>query len=92
MITKPFIFKGEALSINFSTSAAGGVLFEIQDTTGKAIPGFEMADCQEQIGNEIERRVTWKKGGDVSALAGKPVKLRISLHDADLYSIRFHRP
>ena len=92
MTSKPFIFNGNALSINFSTSAAGGVLFELQDTTGKAIPGFELKDCQEQIGNEIDRIVTWKKGADLGMLAGKPIKLRISLHDADLYSFKFHKP
>ena len=42
-----------------------------------------------QIGNEIDRRVTWKSGSDVSALAGKPVRLRFSMKDADLFSFQF---
>jgi hypothetical protein len=40
------------------------------------------------IGNEIERAVEWK-GGDLSALAGKPVRLRFVMADADLYAVRF---
>jgi hypothetical protein len=42
-----------------------------------------------QIGNEIDRKVTWKSGTDVSALAGKPVRLRISMKDADVFSFQF---
>jgi len=33
--------------------------------------------------------VSWKGGTDVSGLAGKPVRLRVRLKDADLYSFRF---
>ena len=41
------------------------------------------------IGDEIARVVSWKGNTDVSALAGKAVRLRFILKDADLYSIRF---
>jgi len=33
--------------------------------------------------------VKWKAGSDVSALVGKPVRLRFVMTDADLYSFRF---
>jgi hypothetical protein len=33
--------------------------------------------------------VAWKGGEDVSSLAGKPVKLRFRLKDADLFSFQF---
>jgi hypothetical protein len=33
--------------------------------------------------------VGWKNGPDVGTLAGKPIRLRIKLADADLYSINF---
>jgi hypothetical protein len=33
--------------------------------------------------------VTWKSGRDVSGLAGRPVRLRFAMQDADLYSVRF---
>lgn len=89
LITKPLIFAGRELSLNFSTSAAGGVKVGIEDAGGKPIPGFGVEDCQMQIGNELDRRVTWKSGTGVGALAGKPVRLRISMKDADLFSFRF---
>ncbi|MDA1231659.1 MAG: hypothetical protein O2856_12870 [Planctomycetota bacterium] len=87
--TKPFTFAGNKLSINFSTSAAGGVGFEIQDAAGMPIPGFTMADSVMQIGNEIDRTVTWKSGSDLSTLSGKTILLLCSMKDADLYSLQF---
>lgn len=90
LLTKPLSFSGARLGVNFSTSAAGGLRVEIQDaTTGGPIPGFALDDCVEQIGNEIDRTVAWNGGGDVSALVGKPVRLRLALRDADLFSYRF---
>lgn len=89
LVTKPLTFDGKALGINFSTSAAGGIKIEIQDAQGNPIDGFRLADCDEIIGDEIERTVTWRDNTDVSALSGKPVRLRFRMRDADLFSIRF---
>lgn len=90
-VTKPLKFSGKALEINFSTSAAGGIKIEIQDQDGKAIPGFSLEEAREQIGNEIDRVVSWKGGSDVSSLAGKPVRLRFVIKDADLYALKFSK-
>jgi len=89
MITKPFVFEGKELEINYSTSAAGGIKIEIQDLAGNPIPGFAMDDCQEIIGNEISRIISWKGKTDVGSLSGQPVRLLIFLKDADLYSFKF---
>lgn len=37
----------------------------------------------------IERIVAWKQGADVSTLAGRPVRLRFTMKDADLFALRF---
>jgi hypothetical protein len=87
--TKPFIFDGEKLYINFSTSAAGGVRIEITDFDGNAIEGFERENCSEIIGNEIEKEVTWNNNMNLKNISGKPVKLRFLLNDAHVYSFRF---
>ncbi|MCB1125938.1 MAG: hypothetical protein KDM81_05540, partial [Verrucomicrobiae bacterium] len=59
------------------------------DANGKPLPGYTLADAVETIGDEIERVVRWKQGPDVSALAGRPVRLRFVMKDADLYALRF---
>lgn len=89
MSTRPFAFSGRQLVVNFSTGAAGGLRAELQNEAGEPLPGFSLADAVEQVGDEIERVVTWKGGGDVSRWAGRTVRLRFVLKDADLYSLRF---
>ncbi|QDV84183.1 hypothetical protein [Stieleria magnilauensis] len=89
LVTKPLAFSGSQLALNFATSAAGGIRVEIQDASGTPIPGFTLAESREQIGNEIQRVVSWKSGPDVSPLAGRPVRLRFVMKDADLYAFQF---
>jgi hypothetical protein len=79
---------GRQLVLNLSTSAAGGVRVEIQDEAGQPIPGFSLQDADELIGDEIERVATWRGKRDLAELAGRPIRLRFKLQDADLYSFR----
>ena len=90
MLTRPLIFTGGQLEVNYATSAAGTVLFELCDERGKPFKGFSLTDSEVLFGNEIEHRVQWHGAGNLAALAGKPVRLRVRLHDADLYSFRFN--
>ena len=62
---------------------------ELQDATGKPLPGFTLEDCELIWGDPIARIVTWKSGDDVSAHAGQAVRLWVEMSDADLFSIRF---
>ncbi|MCC7499861.1 MAG: hypothetical protein IT160_19935 [Bryobacterales bacterium] len=89
LTTKPVIFDGSRLELNYSTSAAGGIRVELQDEGGRAYEGFSLADAPERIGDEIARDYVWKGGGDVSPLKGKPTRLRFVMKDADLYAFRF---
>jgi hypothetical protein len=88
-VTKPLTFAGDRLHMNFATSAAGAIRVELQQPDGTAIPGFALADCHQLFGDTVDRVVTWKNDGDVSSLAGKPVRLKFELKDADLYSFQF---
>lgn len=53
------------------------------------IPGFALDECHQIVGDQIERVIAWKGGSDVSTLAGKAIRLRFVMQDADLYSLRF---
>lgn len=87
--SKPLRFSGKKLEINYATSAAGSVRIEIQDAEGEPLPAFSLDDCLEHYGDSVNQTVAWKSGADVSALAGKDVRLRIVMKDADLYSFQF---
>ena len=88
VVTKPLTFAGSALLLNYATSAAGSLKVELQDEAGDAIAGFRLADCQELIGNSLEQTVSWK-GGSLEKLAGKVIRIRFVLRDADLYALQF---
>jgi len=88
-LTKPLRFQGDRLMLNYSTSAAGSVRVEIRDAGGQALPGVALEDCAELYGDSLEQAVLWKSGTSLGALAGKPVRLRLELRDADLFSLRF---
>ncbi len=87
--TIPMAFEGSELEINYSTSAVGYIRAELQDAEGRPIDGFTMDEGPEKFGDEIGGVMTWNNGGDVSGLAGRPVRLRFALKDADLYAFRF---
>ena len=89
--TRPIIFDGNRLSLNFSTGAAGSIRVEIRDAAGEPITGFHMADCHEVFGDSTNRIVQWNSEEALQNLAGKTVRLRIKLKDADLYSLQFQK-
>ena len=90
LVTKPLIFAGSELVLNFSASAAGSVQVELlRDQMNTPVEGFSLGDCVELLGDDLERVVRWHDGRELGGLAGTPVRLRFVLRDADLYSFRF---
>ncbi len=89
LVTKPFTFSGNELVLNFASSAAGDVRVEIQDEKGTPIKGYSLEECPPIFGDTLARSVSWTGGNNVSGLAGKPIRLRFVLRDADVYSFRF---
>lgn len=84
-ITKPLIFEGKDLHLNFKTSAYGYVYVEVLDKVGNPISekSFEI------YGNNIDRKILFENDEDFSKFAGKPVRLKFTMLDASLYSMKF---
>ncbi len=89
MLTKPLRFQGDELEVNFSTSAAGRIRFEIQDQHGSPIPGFSLDDCEPLWGDSLSKTVSWKGNPNLAPISHQPIRLRVELSDADLFSLRF---
>ena len=90
IVTKPIIFDGGNLALNFATSGAGGVRVELQEADGTPVEGYTLDDCPEIYGDHLRFVVRWRtRGGDLRELARRPVRLRFVLRDADLYSYQF---
>jgi len=85
LTTKPIVFEGENLDLNYSTSAKGYVTIEFLDENGQVL-----ASSQPMIGDAIDGEVRWSGRGDVSEFSGRPVRLRFKLQEADVYAFRFN--
>ena len=83
--------KATGLVLNYASSVAGGLRVEVQEPDGRPIDGYSLEQCAEVFGDEIERTVAWDRGSDLGSLAGRPVRLRFAMKEADLYSIQFSR-
>lgn len=90
-LTRPLVFDGSELRLNFSTSAVGSVRVEIQDETGRPFEGYALEDMAPLYGDRLDHPVTWRQGRRVDALAGRPIRLRLELRDADLFAFRYFR-
>jgi hypothetical protein len=65
----------------------------LQTPDGTPIPGFTLADSDILYGDGIELPVSWRGGQtELKELAGRALRLRFELKDADLYAIRFGQP
>jgi hypothetical protein len=87
--TKLLEFSGNRLTINYSTSGAGNLRLELQTLDGTPVEGFSIDDCPEIIGDHVNHTVHWKRGTDVSMLAGKPIRMRFVMKDANVFSFQF---
>ncbi len=87
LVTRPLIFAGSRLSLN--VACRGGARVELQDVGGKPLPGFALGDCTPITGDLVEHPVAWRSGAEVRTLAGRPIRVRFALQDADLYSMQF---
>lgn len=88
-ITKPLVFEGNQLVLNYGTSAIGSVNVQFEEASGEPIDGFRFEDFGELYGDELGGSTRWGERSDVSVLAGKPVCLRFRLRDADVYAFQF---
>lgn len=86
--TKPFRFDGRRLLLNFATSAAGSIRVEVQDGTGRPLPGFALKEAPALAGNRIDHPYAWPSA-DIARLARRAIRLRFVMKDADLFALRF---
>jgi len=87
VLTKPFICDGEQLSIN-ADAQGGEVAVAVLDEQGQEHTGYRKIDCALLDSDSVQQRVTWRQHQTLSALRGKPIRLKIYLRSASLYSFR----
>jgi len=80
LVTKPLLYEGGQLHLNFATSARGYIYVT-------ANCGKETIKSCELFGDTLDRTVPFD--GDLRAFEGKEVTLEFVMSDADLYSMQF---
>ena len=95
MVTRPFSFSGSSLHLNASMAplaagpGPGDVRVEVLRANHKKLPGFTFDDADPMTKSSVARAVSWNGSSDVSALAGKSIKLRFYFKNSKLYSFQF---
>ena len=71
--------------MNFRTSAGGAILVSILDENGQELEAFKDSVI---FGDSLSRPIVFE--GNLAELQGKPVRLKMIMKDADIYSYRFY--
>ena len=93
--TVPITFTGGRLEVNAWTRFGGEIRVELAEASSEAmgssetIAGYTFEDCDSISGDALKHTVTWRGESDLSAWAGKPMRLRFWLRRARLYAIQF---
>ncbi len=99
VVTKPLVFDGSRMTLNFSTSTEGYVYVRILNENGEPFEDVSYTDWQgtqytvpaytsyRMVGDRVDREVAFN--ADLSQLAGQPVVLEFYLSDAHIYSFHF---
>ncbi len=90
VLTRPLRIWGDSLEVNYATDATGWLRFELCRPDGTPIKGFTLYDSEILFGNELQHTVQWR-GGSLAGLNEEPIRLRIRMENADLYSLRFNQ-
>ena len=90
--TPVFTFEGGCLSLNVDTGAAGMVKVGLYNHEGNPIPGYSIEECLTiHTCNDVNKKVLWVRGNDLSFLQGEAIRMKMTLVDSDLYAFEFGR-
>ena len=85
LTTRPVRFAGKYLFVNVHANQ-GELRAEVLDQNGQPIEPFTKANCLPLGVDKTLAQMKWNGAEDLSAVSGKPVKLRFHLKSGSLYS------
>ena len=84
LTTRTVQFSGKRLFVNID-NPQGELAVEVLEPSGNVIEPFTLSNCVPVSADRTLQAVEWK-GGDLSAVGGRPVKFRFHLRNGSLYS------
>jgi len=94
LLSRPFVLESDTIEINARTYG-GAIRYELVapyhekdrgNPAGKPIAGFTQDDCEVFRGDELNFKLSWRGGSDLSTLRGRRVMLKMALQHAEIYS------
>ena len=86
MQTKPFVLQGDTIHVNVDATY-GELRAQVTDVKSVPVEGFSFEDAIPLRGEEgVSLPLRWK-GGDVSSIRGKPLRLELEFRQAKVYAI-----
>ncbi len=85
LLTRPVTFGGRYLFANVQADR-GELRAAVLDADGQPLAGYGEADCEPVRANRTAAPVRWRGGPELPAPDGRPVRLRFSLRNGELYS------
>ncbi|MDE0078104.1 MAG: hypothetical protein OXO50_11335 [Caldilineaceae bacterium] len=85
LVTEPFTWEGERLCVN-AVADDGAVTVELLDVDGRPVPGYGAEDATSLNEDSVRQAVVWGENGRMPDRANGPVRLRVSVTNAEIYS------
>jgi hypothetical protein len=87
--TKAIIPRSGEMSINVRTTEHTAIRVQLIDgDTGQPIPGYTWAEALPISGDHLFARPCWQEQEDLAELVGKPIRIEISMREAEIFAIR----
>ena len=86
LVTKPFVFEGNTLTLNFKTSGRGYIYVRVLDYYGKPLDGYS---SYEIFGDAYDRPVIFADEAGLEKIQRMPIRLEFTMSEADIYSMNF---
>jgi len=86
MTTRPFVFLGDTLLLN-ADAVGGAIAVEVLDREGRPIDGFGRDEAVVMTEDKIRHTLAWKGHKDLHQLQGRPIRLRLHLRSARVFSL-----
>jgi hypothetical protein len=87
VLTRPLVFEGSGLILN--AAVRGSLRAELQDERGKPLPGLALIDCQPICADSTRVVVNWRDAENLKRAAGRTVRVRFEMRDANLFAMQF---
>ena len=88
LTTRRFVAIGDTLVLN-AQATNGNIRVEAIDALGRVIKGFSKDACRPITGDNTKHVVSWADSTNCHSLQARPIKLRIYMNRAKLFSFEF---